>query len=35
VGRIDFWRQKLTPSQVERLQKLTPESLLKKFKWER
>jgi len=34
-GRFDYWRQKLTPLQVERLQYLTPDCLLEKFDWER
>ena len=35
LGRIDFWRQKLSKSQIKRVQDLTPENLLVKFKWQR
>ena len=34
-GRTDYWRQKLTPRQIEKLQELTPDSLLKNFDWTR
>jgi len=33
VGRLDLWRQKLTPFQVKKIQEMTPESLLEKFEW--
>ena len=34
-GRVDFWRQKLTAEQVEKVQSLTPDSLLENFGWKR
>ena len=35
LGRIDFWRHKLSKSQIKKVQDLTPENLLVKFKWQR
>ena len=34
-GRIDFWRQKLSTSQIDKVQDLTPKNLLERFGWYR
>ena len=34
-GRTDFWRHKLSSVQIDKLQSLTPDGLLKKFNWSR
>ena len=34
-GRLDYWRDKFNSNQIDKLQSMTPDSLLEKFNWPR